>query len=248
MKFSLENREVKDLTQADPRTLIADLVLSAPVIYEDGEAEAIISKAVERLAQIEANGLKVCRHQNGALRGFVLTTLDLSPYTVGQHIDSVLDKYYYVNSAYYGKESDPKGIDHGFAEADLGSVFFIAEAADISKTPNNNSDIPGSLCANTRWGDERDQAFRVFCAEFQAAGEGRAVNYHSHSLIYLHDLKRNLFTDTLGADGWIDYIQQPYDIGRDLCPCGGVDCVGRPIWDADSAGAGGGYVAAFLVR
>jgi hypothetical protein len=232
---------------ADIRELVANLVMSAAAEYEPGEADTIIDKAVERITAIEAAGLKVCSHPNGELRGFVLTTLDLDPYTIGQHIDTAVGAGYYVNSDYYGKEDSLKTIDHGFTEADLGSVFFVVEAVDIDKMPGHNSDIPGSICANMRWSKDRDDKFTAFAAEFAAAGEVRAVNYLSHSLIYLHDLNRQLYGSTLGKVGYVDYIQQKYDIDTGLCPYGYVNDDG-PKWDACNAEAYSDCAAVCLVR
>ena len=241
MKFTLEMQK----TISDP---VADLVLSAPAEFNPGEAEVIIEKAIARAAHFEANGLTLCRHENGALGGFVLTTLDLKPHIMGKYINSKVGAGYYVNTDYYGSEDEPKVIDHGFTEADIGSVFFIAQATDLSQMPGHNPNIPGSICANMRWGKERDEAFAAFCAKFAHVGEGRAVNYLSHSLIYAHDLNRGLYGSTLGRVGFVDYIQQAYDIDKDLCPYGGVDDVGKPEWYAGDAGARADYAAVFLVR
>ena len=226
---------------------VTDLVMSAPAEYELGEAEAIIEQAKTRLAHIEANGMQVCRHENGALMGFVLTTLDLSPHVMGAHIDSIIGDGYYVNKEYYGTADAPKAIAHGFTEADLGTVFFVAEAADTGKMPGHRNDMPSSICANMRWGKERDDVFAAFAEDFKAAGEIRAVNYLSHALIYAHDLARQLYATTLGRIGVVDYIQQDYDVDNHLCPYGNVDD-GRPEWGAERAEARSDYAAAVLVR
>lgn len=239
-------------TSLTPKRLNADhvinLVMSAPAEYESGEAEVIIDKAIKRLDHIEANGLRVCRHANGALRGFVLTTLNLDPYTMGRHIDCAVNKGYFVDDRYYGAEGDPRAIEHGFTEADLGSVFFLAESADISKMPGHLPNLPGSICADMQWDSERNETFRAFCEKFAAAGEGRAVNYLSHSLIYAHDMSRKLFDDTLGHKvGGTDYIQMPYDAERSLCPYGYVlDC--KPSWWTRDTRAVSYIAATFLVR
>jgi len=230
MKFTLNTPKSK--VKFDPRTdPISDLVRSTPVIFEPGEAEAIIAKAQERLTQIEANGFKVCRHENEAIRGFVLSTLDFLPYIIGHYIDNIEHHGYYVNQDYYYTEYDSKVIDHGFTETDLGSTFFVAELSDPDQMPGYNKCIPGSICADMRWSQERNDKLNAFCQQFAPEIDCRAVNYLSHSLIYAHDLNRGLLSKTLGVFGYIDYIQQEYDAENDLCPFGRMND-GWPRWSA----------------
>jgi hypothetical protein len=128
------SREIQAVytAQTITREEVKNLVLSASAEYDPGEAEAIVDRAYERAIQIEQNGLTICRHKSGELRGFVLTTLDLHPYTMGQYLDRAVGAGYYVNSDYYGSKDSPKAIAHGFTEADLGSVFFVVRATDTS--------------------------------------------------------------------------------------------------------------------
>jgi hypothetical protein len=224
MKFAFN----PDRTVLDP---VADLVVSAPAEFETDEAEMIIEKARKRFINIEANGGKICRHQDGALRGFVLTTLAISPYDIGHYISIVSNNEgYLVNADYYGQKNNPNIIDHGFTEADLGSVYFVVEATDVSRMPGHDPNIPGSLCANMPWGEERNAKFETFCTTFSHAGECRAVNYLSHGLILLHDLNRHLLNSTLGSNNYIDYIQQEYDHAHGPYPYFSID-YGQPWWD-----------------
>jgi hypothetical protein len=220
---------------------VVELVRSSSVrLSPSFEIEAIIDRAKKRFAHIESNGLRVCRHQNGDLRGCVLTTLDLSPHVVAQHIGKVLgvDCYNSVESRYYGGlESDQKAIAHGFTKADIGTVFYVVEAVD-GNMPGHLEQLPGSLCANMDWGKERNDLFEAFCEQYKAAGVGRAVDYLSHSLIYLHDLNRGLYGDTLAAASsrcFVDYIHQdcPDEFSH---PYGLIDA-GIPYWSAADATA-----------
>ena len=227
---------------------VRELVLSAPVTFDTpDEAENIITKAKERLAHIEANGLKVCRHKNGALRGFVLAKLDWTAEEVGQVLNKAYDQGYYVGDNFKALRAEWPADAHGFTPEDIGTVFFLAESADPDNMPSHNPDIPGSLCADMRWGPQRDAAFQAFCDKFASAGECRAVNPVSHAHIYLHDANRGLFAKTLGACGYIDYITMPYDTERGLCACGNVDECG-PKWRALDPRAGVYFAAALLVR
>jgi hypothetical protein len=151
------------------------------------------------------------------------------------------DSWGYVNSDYYGKPDEEKDIPNGFTEADIGKVFFLVEDEDA---PGRNPDMPGSLLANMCWGEERDSAWKEWAAKYQNAGTVRSLNYATHGLIWLGDTAD--WYNALGRIGCYDYIEQPYDIRRSLCPCGSVDGSGAD-WRADRAGALSDCAAAAVV-
>ncbi|MDR0979846.1 MAG: hypothetical protein LBM12_01675 [Candidatus Nomurabacteria bacterium] len=248
MRSTITNSHDSQLNSGNFEALVKDLASSASATWNAGEQDATIAGGIDLAKRIWANGLEICRHDDGRLRGGVITSLDLSPYAMGRHIDARMHKSYYVNSSYYGTENDQKSIPHGLTKDDLGKMFFLVEPVNKDLIPGWNKNTPSSFCRKMKWGDERDRVAKEFLERFSAAGICEAVNYLTHSFIYDADLNRSLFSDTLGVVGWIDYIGQPYNTSHDLCPYGCVRCGGEPRWNANSAGADVECVAAFLVR
>jgi hypothetical protein len=122
--------------------------------------------------------------------------------------------YWGLVNPYYRKWGKSEIWDN-FTETDTGKVFFLVEDKDA---PGYNANMPGSLLANMDWGDARDSAFANWKQKFKAAGTIHALNYATHGLIWLGEVKN--WDKALGRIGHYDYIEQPVDIKRGLYPCG----------------------------
>jgi hypothetical protein len=146
----------------------------------------------------------------------------------------------YLSTIYYGTADSAIRRPDGFSTDDIGKVLFLVEDEDA---PNRNFDMPGSLLTNMPWGEERDAAWQEWKQKF-AAVNPHALNYASHSLIWLGDTAG--WGNALGRVGCYDYVEQPYDISRRFCPYGNVDA-DEAAWRADGTDADSCYAVAAVV-
>jgi len=156
----------------------------------------------------------------------------------------------HVSSKYYGTSDVPKTtliineqelpIDHGFTSDDAGKIGFLIED---TLAPGYNPDMPGSLLANMPWGGERLKAWNDWVIKHTNI-KPKAVNYAIQGLLNLGNIKK--WDDAFGSTGIIDYISQPFDVERNLYPCGCID-YGEAEWGVRSSNAYAIYAASAVV-
>jgi hypothetical protein len=235
-------------------TMLGNIITGRINLYErlgwltdvtDADTEALIKEAQAAEQRIIAAGLNPKPH--GVYRIGIIPAFfsALHPHILRKTLRNLMEgqdnDWGYVDSDYYGEESEPKVVPHGLTEADIGKIFFLVEDKDA---PGHNPGMPGSLLSGMRWGEERDAAWAEWKQKFAAAGTVKALNYAAHGLIWLGDIGN--WNDAFGSIGYYDYIEQPYDAGRDLCPYGFVRG-GGVLWGACYAGAHSGCAAVPVV-
>ena len=225
------------------------------VSEEDIAAQIKAAKATEQ--RIIADGLNPKPH--GRYRLFLIPSEAqwplLHPTKMRSMLCDLLGQNNYVNwgnvkSDYYGKPDAPKTtlfvngkewpIEHGFTCDDIGKIGFLVE--DVT-APGYNPDIPGSLLTNMPWGEERFILWHEWAAKYQKS-KPISVNYAIQSLLQLAGVDD--WDNVFGSKGVIEYISQPYDSKRFLCPCGGIGG-SEARWDANCDSGGNGCAVAAVV-
>ncbi|MCL2094953.1 hypothetical protein FWH13_02435 [Candidatus Saccharibacteria bacterium] len=225
------NWQDAQVTTAQPTTL-SEIITERIRLYErldwvlevtDDDIQALIAAAAETEQRIIAAGLNPKPH--GVYRiGIIPACLtELHPHKMRTLLRDLLGRtdyeaWGYVNTDYYDEADSPKDIPHGFTENDIGKVFFLVEDENA---PGHNSEMPGSLLADMAWEEKRNAAWTAWKEKFASAGVVKALNYALHGLLWLGDVAA--WDKALGRVGVYDYIEQPYDAERNLCPCGDVD-------------------------
>ncbi|MCL2095077.1 hypothetical protein FWH13_03065 [Candidatus Saccharibacteria bacterium] len=187
----------------------------------------------EAAKRIEELGIKICRHPDGTPMGFQMP--DKYP------TDDELKELANITSAnpdYYGKEN----ANYVSPPIPAGAWVFLVEGDDTK-----NESMPWAVARDMEWGEKRLEKATGYLRHLRDKGVSAAlVDHRIHALLWAADRKADCWKTTLGQVGFVDYIGQPYNARRDLCPCGDVggDEAG---WNAGGPDAASGFAGASVV-